>query len=137
MPRALKTCSCLRCPAHEGYGCPTLVPHGQSRCEACTTTATRARGTSRQRGYDGAHERRFRKPVLRRDPLCTCETAGHGHTGQCLAPSTVADHYPRSRRDLVAAGMDPNDPTHGRGLCKSCHDRETSKYQPGGWHARQ
>jgi 5-methylcytosine-specific restriction enzyme A len=50
---------------------------------------------------------------LERDPICVI----------CgIAPATVADHYPLSRKELVARGMDPNDPAHGRGLCKPCHD---------------
>jgi len=64
--------------------------------------------------------------VLDRDPICVlCR----------LAASTVADHWPTSRRDLEAAGLDPNDPARGRGLCKPCHDRETARNQPGGWNA--
>ncbi|AHH98316.1 hypothetical protein KALB_4954 [Kutzneria albida DSM 43870] len=43
----------------------------------------------------------------------------------------VADHYPKSRRELVAAGADPNDPQHGRGLCVACHNAQTARLQPG------
>jgi 5-methylcytosine-specific restriction protein A len=52
-----------------------------------------------------------------------------------VAFATVADHYPLSRKELIDAGLDPNDPQHGRGLCKPCHDRETAQNQPGGWNA--
>lgn len=117
MPRALKVCSTP--------GCPELVPTG--RCQAHTREADRARGTARERGYDHAHRTRFRRRVLDRDPICT----------RChRAPSVHADHYPLSRRELVARGMDPHDPQHGRGLCHSCHSRDTAHHQPGGWHAR-
>jgi 5-methylcytosine-specific restriction protein A len=72
------------------------------------------------------HEQRFRRGVLDRDPVCKV----------CWAePATVADHYPKSRRQLVAEGLDPNNPQHGRGLCASCHGKETAKNQPGGWNA--
>lgn len=125
MPRALKTCSTP--------GCPELVASG--RCTAHQQQAEQRRGTARQRGYGRAHQLRFRPGVLRRDPLCVCEDQAHGHGPRCLAPSTIADHWPRSRRELVAAGADPNDPANGRGICKLCHDRHTAVAQPGGWNA--
>lgn len=116
MPRALKVCST--------HGCPNLIPQGSSRCSDCDRRADRARGS---RGYQTAGHRRFRRVVLTRDPLCVvCREA----------VSTVADHWPISRRDLVAQGLDPNDPSRGRGVCHPCHSRETAKHQPGGWNAR-
>ncbi|AGL13864.1 hypothetical protein [Actinoplanes sp. N902-109] len=51
--------------------------------------------------------------------------------------STVADHYPLSRRELADRGLNPDDPTAGRGLCKRCHDKSTAVHQPGGWAATQ
>ena len=108
-------------------GCPTYVERGQGRCDEHRRHADRARGTAAQRGYTGRGHRGFRAAVLDRDPICV----------ECrLAPATVADHYPKSRRELVEAGLDPNDPTRGRGLCKTCHDRETARHQPGGWNDR-
>lgn len=133
MARALKVCPCTGCPAHDG-SCPELVTSG--RCTGCARTADRARGTRQQRGYGAAHVNRFRRGVLRKNPLCVCTDQGHGHGPRCLAPSTVADHWPLSRRELVDAGLDPNDPAHGRGLCKPCHDRHTATAQPGGWNNR-
>lgn len=50
-------------------------------------------------------------------------------------PAVIADHYPLSRKELLARGLDPDDPRHGRGLCKRCHDQETADRQPGGWAA--
>lgn len=124
--RALKTCSTT--------GCPELVARG--RCSTHEQQADRRRGTRQQRGYGKAHTNRFRPGVLRRDPLCVCADTAHGHGPQCLTPSTVADHYPLSRRELVDAELDPNDPKRGRGLCKPCHDRHTAEAQPGGWNTR-
>ena len=126
MGRALKVCSTP--------GCPELTAQG--RCQAHTRQADQHRGTAAQRGYTGPHTRRFRPGVLRRNPLCVCEDQDHGHGPQCLAPSTVADHWPLDKRELRARGMDDNDPRHGRGLCKPCHDQHTSEAQPGGWNAR-
>lgn len=126
MPRALKTCSTP--------GCPNLVPSG--RCDQHKRAAEERRGTRHERGYGKAHGNRFRPGVLKANPLCVC-TDQHGtHGPQCLAPSTVADHWPLSKRELRTRGMDDNDPANGRGLCKGCHDWHTSQAQPGGWAAR-
>lgn len=120
MARAWKPCSTPTCPE--------LVPPGTSRCDDCKAEADKRRGTATERGYTSkAHRLGFRKGVLKQDPVCVlCKRR----------PSTVADHYPLSRRDLIDAGMDPDDPKHGRGLCKPCHDTETARNQPGGWHGR-
>jgi len=107
-------------------GCPTLTNGG--RCDRCTRTADRARGTSRDRGYRSPEHQAFRTAVLDRDPICVvCD----------LAASTVADHHPHSRRDLIDMGLDPNDPQRGRGVCATCHNKSTARLQPGGWNARR
>ncbi|MFI2612065.1 holin [Kitasatospora sp. NPDC018619] len=104
-------------------GCPEYTDRG--RCPDHRREAEQRRGSARQRGYDREHEQ-FRAAVLARDPVCVlCHRA----------PSVHADHHPFSRRDLVAAGQDANDPTRGRGLCQRCHSRETAVHQPGGWAA--
>lgn len=106
-------------------GCPEFTDQG-GRCEEHRRAAEQRRGSARQRGYGKGHEQRFRPGVLARDPVCVL-------CGQ--APSVHADHYPLDRRQLVAAGLDPDDPRHGRGLCRPCHSRHTAVAQPGGWHA--
>jgi len=127
MPRAMHPCPVP--------GCPEPVPAGQGQCPAHRAHADRQRGTARQRGYGTPHEKRFRAGVLRRDPVCTCTPDHPTHEGQrCTERSTVADHWPRDRRTLVAQGLDPNDPSHGRGLCASCHGWQTAHHQAGGWH---
>lgn len=126
MPRAMKVCSTA--------DCPELTAEG--RCAGCRSRAERSRGTARQRGYDREHENRFRDGVLYDQPVCVCTDPGHGHgNGQCYAPATVADHYPRTRRELARLGLDPHDPGYGRGLCRACHDRHTAATSPGGWAA--
>ena len=107
-------------------GCPVLVPAGMGRCTGCERAAEARRGGARERGYGHSHER-FRRMVLRRDLACVL----------CGAASTEADHYPLSRRELVAAGLNPDDPQFGRGLCKSCHSKQTALHQPGGWADRR
>lgn len=116
MPRAARACSTI--------GCPNLSNGG--RCDECRRESDRQRGTATERGYNSRGHHRFRIAVLACDPTCRiCSSA----------PSTVADHWPLSRRELEAQGLNPNDPVRGRGLCKTCHDRSTATTQPGGWHA--
>lgn len=104
-------------------GCPDLSP-ASGRCPEHRRAAERAREGTTALGYSRAHRTRFRPGVLARDRSCVL----------CGAPATVADHWPLDRRELAARGMDPDDPRHGRGLCASCHGRETARHQPGGWH---
>jgi len=106
-------------------GCGALVERG--RCAEHQRSADLYRGTAHERGYTTTGHRAFRAAVLRRNPICVvCE----------IAVSTVADHHPRERATLAALGLDPNDPTYGRGLCASCHGKETALNQPGGWNRR-
>jgi 5-methylcytosine-specific restriction protein A len=109
-------------------GCPAIYPTTEgSRCAAHRRAADRARGTARDRGYNTRGHQAFRAGVLTRDPVCVIPG--------CINFSTVADHYPLSRKELLERGLNPNAPEHGRGLCKPHHDSETSQHQPGGWNA--
>lgn len=110
--------------------CGHAVPSGR-RCPTCTAdtqrTSDRDRGSATTRGYGAEHRERFRRGVLARDRVCVlCH----------LHPATRADHYPRSRRELVLLHLDPNDPVHGRGLCATCDSSQTAGRQPGGWNRR-
>jgi 5-methylcytosine-specific restriction enzyme A len=130
MPRAWHPCPTP--------GCPEAVPPDQGRCAKHRQQAEQHRGTARQRGYGTQHANRFRTGVLRKHPLCTCTPDHQAHAGTaCTQRSTVADHWPKDRRQLVAEGLDPNDPAHGRGLCASCHSWQTTHHQPGGWNSQQ
>jgi 5-methylcytosine-specific restriction enzyme A len=102
-------------------GCPTLTQGG--RCPVHEQAADKARGNATKRGYGSRHRLTFRAKVLKRNPICVLCHA---------APSTDADHHPVDRRTLELRGEDPDDPKHGRGLCKSCHSSETAIHQPGG-----
>lgn len=114
--------------------CPELV----AKPGMCTSCAAKADQQRRPAGnpYSTPGHRRFREQVLAKHPRCVCPGDCGEHDGWCGKPSTVADHHPHERRDLVTMGLDPDDPTHGRGLCKRCHDRHTARTSPGGW-ARQ
>lgn len=103
-------------------GCPTLFDGPGGRCPTHRRQARASRTDNRV--YGTAGHARFRTAVLHRDPICVL-------CGKAL--STIADHYPTSRRDLVTQGLNPNDPQYGRGLCRPCHNRETAQHQPGGW----
>lgn len=121
MPRrALATCS--------QPGCPELVEHG--RCDGHRQAAERERGSSAKRGYGKKHRTRFRAGVLARD-ICCVLCRGDGK----WTLATVADHWPLSRRELEERGLDADDPEHGRGLCETCHNRETARNQPGGFNS--
>lgn len=122
-------------PTKPGSRCPVCkrIHSGTGKCLTCRgevrRAGDRARGSAAARGYGAEHRERFRVEVLRRDPVCVL----------CRRRlSTVADHWPLSRRELVMAGLDPNDWRHGRGLCASCHGVETAANpkQRGGWNRR-
>src|SRR5262245_52775334 len=115
MARALKVCS--------RPGCPELTDAG--RCPSCRTAADRARGTAAERGYGSFWRRVIQPKYLAAHPICSLGPE----------PATVADHYPTSRRDLVAQGVRNPDAWHRlRPLCASHHSSETAVNQPGGWH---
>lgn len=96
---------------------------GTGTCATCKATAD-DRPSASMRGYNREHRERFRAGALAKDPVCVlCHRE----------PATRADHWPLSRRELVAAGLDPNDPQHGRGLCASCDSTQTARRQPGGF----
>ena len=107
-------------------GCPELCTGG--RCEQHKRKAEQQRGSAAERGYSGRAWRVARRAVLRRDPICVvCK--------QQFA--TVADHWPTSRRELIAQGVsDPDAPSRLRALCAPCHGSETAREQPGGWNRR-
>jgi 5-methylcytosine-specific restriction protein A len=93
------------------------------KCSKHYSQADRRRGTATQRGYTSReHREDFRAVILARDPICV-------ECGE--APATQADHFPRTRRQLIADGDNPNDPRWGRGLCGSCHSRHTANTTPG------
>ncbi|CRK55446.1 hypothetical protein [Alloactinosynnema sp. L-07] len=76
--------------------------------------------------------------MLDRDPGCRCDLTDcpHHPDNPCTDPSTVADHWPLTRRELVAQGLDPDHPARGRGLCGRCHSRVTAtdRRTRGGWN---
>lgn len=119
-------------------GCPGLTDGGP--CDDCRTKrrkdTDKRRGTAAERGYGGRRWRAARRAVLRRDPVCTCTATCPDHGPRCPRPSTASDHYPRERKDLIAAGVaDPDAPHLMRGMCEPCHNRKTAATRQGGWNA--
>lgn len=92
------------------------------------------RPNSYRRGYGGKAWFRARAIVLRRDPLCTWPVDDPDEPGGCDAPSTRADHYPRTRRQLVddPTVTDPDAPELMRGLCERHHNRHTARSRSAG-----
>lgn len=99
-----------------GGGCPTHQ-----------SLAERMQGTAAQRGYDARWQRIRRAFLAQPDNIMCC---------LCGGLATVADHYPLSRRALIALRVpDPDAYYRMRPLCRPCHSQETGRLQPGGWYA--
>lgn len=112
-----------------------IIHDGTGRCPTCrrAADATRTSGASR---YGPGHQRRFRPGVLKAAAgRCACPGCT-AHEGPCPETPTVADHYPLDRDELVARGLDPDDPAHGRALCPPCHNRHTAATKPAGFRSR-
>ena len=106
-------------------GCPELTTGG--RCPTHEREAQQQRGTPGSSAY-GPRWPSTRRRYLYAHPWCVL----------CGRTATVADHFPTSRRQLVAEGVsDPDGWSRLRPLCTSCHSRETAKRQPGGWAAER
>lgn len=104
-------------------GCPELTTGG--RCTTHEREANRDRA-SRGGAVYTTRWQRIRKAYLYAHPWCVL----------CSALATVADHFPESRRELVARGESKPDAwSRLRPLCTSCHNSETAKHQPGGFAA--
>lgn len=104
-------------------GCGTVVPAGTGKCQGCRRIGQRdldaRRPSARERGY-GTEWNRKRAEFLKAYPWC--ETEG------CDQPSTVADHHPVERVELVRRGVaDPDRWEYLVARCQSCHNRKTAK----------
>lgn len=125
---------CTRCgrPAQAGQSlCSRHLGQMRARGDA-------KRGTSTQRGYGARHESVFRAGVFEIwGTRCVAPVGDPGDSVLiekrqpllCNRRAIHADHYPRSRRELEAAGLDPDDPQHGRPLCPHHHNKHTGQTQ--------
>lgn len=106
-------------------GCPGRATGGP--CPVHAGARARARGGATAQGYTSRWEVRA-KTYLFWHPWCAL----------CGHPATIPDHHPRSRRQLVRAGVpDPDADMFLRPLCEPCHRSQTGVNQPGGWHAQR
>ena len=106
--------------------CPAVIPVATSTCGECRRKADAARGP-RER-YSSAGWTRNRANFLAAHPICALGSE----------PSYTPDHFPVSRRDLVARGEpNPDAWQHLRPLCDAHHRSETARLQPGGWNAQR
>lgn len=98
-------------------------------CPEHSRQQDRQRGTAAERGYGHRWATDVRTEYIEHHPICCL----------CQARATdVPDHWPASRKDLVAAGVPDPDAWHRlRPLCDPCHRKETPANQPGGWYAEQ
>lgn len=100
-------------------GCDNTVPTRDGRCERCRPR----KPTSAQAGY-GKRWRTWRAGFLRRNPICVL----------CGRLADVPDHWPRSRKQLLADGVhNPDQDRYCRPLCFHDHATQTAINQPGGW----
>ena len=105
-------CSTPRCPE-------LAVADGKCAKHQAARRATtdKRRPSSSARGY-GPRWRQIRARYLRLHPLCVL----------CGSKSEVPDHYPVTRRALLAAGvLDPDADHRLRPLCTTCHNTETAR----------
>jgi 5-methylcytosine-specific restriction protein A len=101
-------------------GCPTIYNGTTTRCPTHQQEANETHWANTRDYNTPGHRTQFRPAVLKRDPICViCHKA----------PSTVADHHPLTRRELLAVGKNPNDPQYGRGLCTTCDHRQSGQRQ--------
>lgn len=91
-------------------------------CEECRKDY--ARGNSQERPYEEARWRRISRAFLAANKWCVlCSELG------LSVKATVSDHYPRSRKELLVAGVpDPDDPAFLRPLCTGHHNARAASH---------
>jgi hypothetical protein len=97
--------ACVRCGRiNEGHA---------AVCQQCKDSQP-----ANERPYDSADWKRRSARFLRGKLCVLCERTG------LSIPATVADHFPLTRKELLALGIEtPDDEKHLRPLCASCHSR--------------
>lgn len=89
---------------------------GSRRPPSSAKAVERERGTTAERGYGGAWQRR-RKAFLATNPICV-----HCLAREIIRPATDVDHVipHRGNKDLFDNG-------ELAALCRSCHSRKTAR----------
>lgn len=115
--RPLKPCTTPGCPLRSTEG----------RCDTCRRRQRRNLNHQRERWTElyGADWPATRLEYLVRHPRCTL----------CPRQASIADHHPRGIRLLRKHGiLYPHQDRYLRPLCKRCHDKESARWEPGGWN---
>jgi 5-methylcytosine-specific restriction protein A len=109
-------------PSRAPRRCPRCRQTYRDRCLVCVP---------RDADYQAARTDELDAHYLKHHPWCVmCEAEGKAE------PARVADHYPTSRRDLIARGIrHPDAWVRLRPLCMGHHRSETNRLQPGGFIA--
>jgi 5-methylcytosine-specific restriction protein A len=102
--------------------CPGCRRTVRGRCPHCTPATRKTTDDHRRSGetnpYGRPWKRNVRVPFLRANPLCVL----------CGALAEVPDHWPLTRRALIAQGVTDPDSFHRlRPLCLSCHARHGAR----------
>jgi hypothetical protein len=101
------------------HRCSRPTDNGDGVCDECASVLR-----PEARVYDQATWRRTSMSFLRRNPWCAlCEERG------MQVKATVADHWPMSRKELIAAGIDdPDQHRFLRPLCKADHNARAASH---------
>jgi len=106
-------------------GCSKTTANG-GPCDAHRRQREARRKEDGNDAYRTTRWQRVRRAYLYDHPWCLL----------CTRAATVADHFPKSRRELLAEGVsNPDESSRLRPLCSSCHNKETARLQPGGFVA--
>jgi 5-methylcytosine-specific restriction protein A len=109
-------------------GCPESVRGKESTCPEHAKQRHKQRANRGGSSYGRNWRERVQPRFIYRNPWCVL----------CGGQATVADHWPISRRDLVAKGeASPDSFKHLRPLCKACDAKERPKREPGGFYAER
>jgi 5-methylcytosine-specific restriction protein A len=103
------------------YAAPVHRPAGYRNADARKREADQRRGTTAQRGYDGAWQK-LRKEFLSLHPYCECDEH-QGKDGRVFAQ--VVDH----RKSITEHPELRLEWDNLRAMAKVCHDRHTARTQ--------
>jgi 5-methylcytosine-specific restriction protein A len=93
--------------------CGRIIEGRRPVCDEC-----KASQPANERPYDSADWKRRSARFLRGKLCALCSRHG------LSIPATVADHYPLTRKELLAQGIEtPDEEKYLRPLCASCHSR--------------
>lgn len=119
-----KACNVHLCPnLTDGRFCDKHQKKHEENVQKSKRDYDKNRGSATKRGYNYRWQK-AREQFLYEHPLCaSCMKYG------LIVPSKVVDHVIAHKGDNELFW----DESNWQALCKSCHDRKTSKEDGGGW----